>query len=470
MNDIQQVLNRALMLIRFRWLQIVLVSLLVSSALSVAIWFIPNKYSASTTILVDPQKVPEKYVSSTISEDPGERLNTLTQSVLSTTRLSAIIERYNLYPKELGKLGRERVLTLMRNQIQIQIKRTSGNSLSAFSITFHSPERSKVAPVTNQLAQSFIDWNLESRQEQVQGTIHFLDDALARARKNLDDQDEKLRNYRLEHIGEMPEQQQANLQTLNRLQANLQANADALNRLDQERLLTYNVSLLGRPASAAPTASPLEAEIAKAKQHLQDLQERYTPQHPDVIAAAESLKQLQKEAARQHQPVKIDASGNQVPTTEAELYTQRKEKLQRDRKQIEDQVRHYQALVDAVPIREEQVSQLTRDYQTSKENYSSLLEKSYSAQMATQLEEKQQGERFQVLDPALPPDRADSPNRPVMWVGALFAGLACGIGIATLREHMDNTISEEAQLIEALPRGVPVIGRIPHITPVRKAS
>lgn len=469
MNDIQQALNRALLLIRYRWLQIILVSLVVSSGLSVAIWFIPNRYSATTTILVDPQKVPEKYVSSTISEDPGERLNTLTQSVLSTTRLSAIIERFNLYPKELAKIGRDRVLTQMRNQIQIQVKRTSGNSLSAFSISYHSTERSKVAPVTNQLAQSFIDWNLESRQEQVQGTIHFLDDALARARQNLDDQDEKLRNYRLQHIGEMPEQLQANLSTLNRLQANLQANADALNRLDQERLLTYNASLLGHP-TAAPAASPLQAEIAKAKQHLQDLQERYTPQHPDVIAATETLKQLQQEAARQHQPVKIDASGNQVPTTEADLYNQRKEKLLRDRKQIEDQVRHYQALVDAVPIREEQVSQLTRDYQTSKENYSSLLEKSYSAQMATQLEEKQQGERFQVLDPALPPDRADSPNRPVMWVGALFAGLACGIGLAFIRDRMDATVSGEAELMELLPRGVSIIGRIPHITPARKAS
>ncbi len=463
-------LEKYLSAVRYRWRWVASIGAAVALSMALVVWLMPNQYSATTTILVDPQKVPDRYVTTTITEDPNERLNNLTQEVLSRTRLSEIVDKYDLYPKLREKEGRDRVIAFMRTEIQIQVKKTSGAALSAFTITYRSHDRNEVARVTNQLAESFTDWNLEQRQTLVEGTTRFLNDELGQARTGLEQQEERVRDYRLAHLGEMPEQMQANLGTLQRLQAQLAANGESLNRLDQERLtlLQDPGTAAGLTTSSGVSLSPrarLHAQLAEARKQVEDLSARYTPQHPDLLAARERVQDL----TAQLQQMPEDSSGAVAAASGSEvgarlkLLDTQKAQLLAQGDQLQSQIRHYQHLVDAVPVREAEVSGLMRDYESAKENYHSLLEKSYSAEMATELERKQQGERFQILDPAVTPDHADSPNRPLLWFASLLLGIAAGVGAAILLDTIDGSIKTEAELRALLPQDAILLGHIPAL-------
>ena len=166
--------------LRYRWKLAFSIAILATAGLAIVVWFLPNQYSATTTILVDPQKVPDRYVATTVTEDPNERLSNLTQEVLSRSRLSQIVEKLHLYPEMYSKQGSDFVIAHLRKQIQIQVKKTSGVSLSAFTITYRGNDQKKVALVTNLLAESFIDWNLEQRENLVvKVQPEFLNDELA---------------------------------------------------------------------------------------------------------------------------------------------------------------------------------------------------------------------------------------------------------------------------------------------------
>ena len=453
-----------------RWKTVLAVTLFSSATLAGVVYSLPNNFSATTTILVDPQKVPDRYVTTTVTEDPNERLSTLTQEVLSRTRLTEIINKFHLYPKLREKKGDSFVLSYMRTQVQIQVKKTTGASLSAFTITYHNNDRLQVAAVTNQLAESFIDWNLEQRQSLVEGTNRFLAEELARARADLQSQETRVRDFRLNHLGEMPEQMQANLETLARLQAEAQAHTDSMNRLDQERL-----ALMQDPSAATSIVAPaaltprqrLRNQMSEARKEVDDLAARYTEQHPDLIAARSRLSQLS--AQLEHSPADASEALAQVSTGGSEINS-RIRLLEQQRKQqssdlaaLQQKMRHYQELVDAVPVREAEVSGLMRDYDSAKLNYSSLLEKSYSAEMATELERKQQAERFQILDSAIPPDRADSPNRPLLYLVSLFGSLVLGFVVAIVLENIDGSIKTEEDLRLLLPPGVSLLGTIPQL-------
>src|SRR5882757_6935765 len=201
------------------------------------VFLMPDHYKAATTILVDPQKVPEKYVSPTVSSDPGQRLNTITQQVLSSSRLQQIIDDMHLYPELRGHISREELIDLMRKDITITVKQGSSSGLSAFTIEYEGAQRQQVAQVANQLAASFIEWNVKNREQQAQDTTEFLDAQLKEAKQNLEQQEARLSAFKMRHLGEMPEQQSANMQALTQLQGQFQANADALNRLEVERTL-----------------------------------------------------------------------------------------------------------------------------------------------------------------------------------------------------------------------------------------
>lgn len=456
--------------LRYRWKLAFSIAILATAGLAIVVWFLPNQYSATTTILVDPQKVPDRYVATTVTEDPSERLGNLTQEVLSRSRLSQIVEKLHLYPEMYSKQGSDFVIAYLRKQIQIQVKKTSGASLSAFTITYRSNDQKKVAVVANLLAESFIDWNLEQRENLVEGTTQFLNDELARARQSLQEQESRVRDYRLQHLGEMPEQMDANLSTLARLQADLQSKSDALNHLDQERLVLLQDPAASPMSGGAASSSPrsqLAAQVSAARKHLEELKAIYTPLHPDVLAAQDHLNDLEAKLALLP-PAPLGTTTNATgasPETAArlQLLNERKAQLIQQQANLEQQIRHYQQLVDAVPVREADVSGLMRDYDSAKTNYQSLLEKSYSAEMATELERKQEGERFQVLDAAITPERPESPNRPLFWVGSLFAGIAAGIGIVLLLEQIDGTIKTEADLLALLPKGASLLGHIPEI-------
>jgi polysaccharide chain length determinant protein (PEP-CTERM system associated) len=468
---------------------------------------LPNVYTSSTLILVDPQKVPDSYVKATVSGDVRNRLGTLRQQILSATRLQKIIDALNLYSAERKSLAREDIITKMSKDIYINVVSDFGGSqdLQAFRVTYSGNEPRLVAQVTNELATLFIDENLKAREQQASGTTEFLQNQLQETRKNLEQQEGKLRDFRLKHIGEMPEQQNADLQILGQIQSQLQLEGEALGRAEQQK--SYLQSMMSQTApvvdldesdpksvtgaaaeNKAGTAGPsAPSKLAGLRARLTVLQGRYGEAHPDI-------RKLKQEIADEeaNQGAAVGASAAIAPATvaaaapiESAPVVPRPRKaapaqyanpvLQSQLKTVEDEIaKHkqeqqrlnklavgYQAKLEVIPVREQEIATLVRDYEISKAHYGQLLNNQLSAETATQLEIRQKGEKFTVLDPAQPAEKPTSPNRALINTGGAVGGLMLGLLLALVTEFLGMCITTPEQVTDAT--GFAVLEIIPVI-------
>ena len=429
---------------------------------------IPNIYRAETRILVNPQRVSNKFVSNAVSMGANERLNTLGQQVLSTSRLEAIFNELNLFPNLRTRVGHQELIDRMRRNIGIELKQSTDGP-SSFTLSYQGESATEVAAVTNRLADSFIAWNLHDREQEAQGTTDFLSNELTTTKGELDTLEERLRTYKMQHLGQLPDQLQANMQTLSRLQVELQANVEAQSRLDRELFLVKAdpqaaTSLIPYQRSPSPRDQVL-AQLTMARQELAELRKHYTSEFPDVLKKQDEIRslELQLSDVREQSSTSTHAAPAIADSNpQAQLLTIERKRLANEQQQIEASIRNYQGRVDSEPIREQEISQLLRDYETARQHYASLLEKNYSAKMAAQLERQQQGGSFTLLDIARAPDRPIAPNRTALLFAAIFFGLAAGIGAGILREMLDATVKSEAMLREILP-GIPILGLTPNL-------
>ena len=445
----------------------VFLSFLLLSALGIVVTsLLPNIYSATTTILVDPQKISEKYVTSTITTDPNARMNTLTQQVLSASRLQEIIDKDDLYPELRRKKSREEVLDFMRKKTKIEIKPSPEpeQGLSSFTISYEDRNRLLVAVITNQLASSFIDWNLKVRQQQAISTTQFLGGELQRAKEGLEEQESQLEAFKMKHAGATPDELNANLQALSRLQSEAQSDVDAVSRLDQERILLTQVKSMDSQSVPLTDRDRMLQERHRLENERWNLKRQFTDTYPDVIAVNEQLKNLNARLATMPEPAK-NSIESYDPNTQVRLTLIEKE-IQRHKTQVavlQQQMQTYQWKVDSVPVLETQLAELTRNYEASRENYQSLLDKTFSAGMSEELERKQQAERFTVLDPAKTPEKPISPKRIPIMMAALIAAALVPAGLVIAMHLLNRSIKSETELKEMLPSGVSIIGMIPPI-------
>jgi polysaccharide chain length determinant protein (PEP-CTERM system associated) len=490
-------LEHYLRLILYRKWLVLGVFLLVSATTALITYRMPNVYESYTLILVDPQKVPDTYVHATVSGDVRDRLGTLSQQILSATRLQKIIDSFNLYPEERKKLAREDVILLMRSHIDVKVVSDFGASqgLQAFRITYSGREPRLVAQVTNELASLFIEENLKAREQQSEGTTDFLENQLQATRKNLQEQEDKLKDFRLKHIGELPEQQQSALQVLGQVQSQLQWETDALERAEQQR--TYLQSLMAQ--SAAPVidldegddqqthdatggqstqnTQSTQATLSSLKASLADLRKRYSDNHPDIVRLKRRIDEIEKKEAQLSAAAAPQATSSEpVPPKRRPAVSHFNPVLQSQLEAVESEIQKhreehdrlakmaagYQAKMQAIPVREQEMSELVRDYEISKAHYSQLLEKQLSAETATQLEIRQKGEKFSILDPAQPAERPSRPKRLLINLAGCVAGLGLGLLFAIATEVFGASITTAEQLTE-VSGGLPVLEVVPII-------
>lgn len=489
---------------RRRWLMLIAFLLGWGVTAGVA-WLLPSKYRSETLIMVEQQKVPEHYVVSNVATDLQARLQSMSEQILSRTRLETIVTNSNLYPKERKHTDLDSLIEKMRNDISIDLVRTPGNTqLSAFKVSFSAASPRVAQQVTSALTSLFIEENLRTREQQSEQTTAFLEDQLKDAGASLAEVDRKLREFKTEYLGQLPEQLQSNLQILQGLQLRLQSATDDLNRAQQQKL--YLQSLLGQykmtpatpPVAAAhapagntqPTAAgdaaaagqdgakvaPDEKLEQMKAQLMEDLQ-KYTPQHPDVIRLKKEIAATEAKIAEQQRskgeltaaqkPAAIDPLAqlqSQFQATQLEI-TNRQTEIKR----IQADIDQYQSRLNLTPMREQQLNALTRDYDQQKKNYDSLLEKRLQSETATDLEKRQQGEQFRMIDPPSLPQKPYSPNRLALCLAGIVAGLALAAGLAFGLEWLDPKVNSKQEL--ALVLSAPILANIPNLmTPEEQRS
>lgn len=455
-------------------------------------WFLPATYRSETLILVEQQKVPEQFVVSNVGADLQERLQSMSQQILSRTRLLAIIAEDDLYPELRSRRTPDEVVEEMRKDIQIDLVQSQSpnqrGELTAFKVAYLSNDRVLAQRVTSQLTSLFIDENLKARQEQSEQTTEFLDSQLEDARRSLADQEAKVKEFKSQYIGELPEQVQSNLQILSGLQAQLQQETDALARakqqsvyleslLNQWRTMEADLQLGRTTGTVAPPA--LDEELQRLRAQLTDLRAHYTDRHPDVrklkdqIAQTERMKeQMQAQLAAGTQTASGEASAHpssyadlQAMSPRMEVESQIKsnkveiENRQKATVDLQRQIGQYQGRLNMAPIREQQLAGLTRDYEQSRKNYEQLLAKRDQSEMATNLEKRQKGEQFRVLDPPNLPQKPYSPNRLKLNLMGLIGGLVLGMASLVGSEALDDRIYSREELKKVLP--APILTEIP---------
>lgn len=441
-------------------------------------WFVPSHYKSETVILVEQQKVPQQYVVPNVSSDMQERLQSMTQQILSRTRLLKVIDDFKLYAGSRGRKSPDELVDKMRDDIKIDLVRAPGDKdLTAFKIYYVANSPVLAQQVTNELTTLFIDENVRSREQQSQGTTDFLERQVQTARENLEQQESKMRDFKLRYLGQLPAQLQPNVQILGGLQNQLAAAQAARDQAVQQN--TYLTSLIGQyksankdtPASdngSGASAVTADQQLETLRVQLAELKSKYTDQHPDVLKLQQQITETERLRDKMAaDPVKYGAGADAKITPLAQLQSQLKAnqlQIQDADKQIkilQDRISEYQARLNVTPLREQQMSDLTRDYEQSKANYESLLAKQMQSSLATSLEKRQQGEQFRIIDPPSLPVKPTSPNRFLWSMAGLLAGISIGLGLTAVLEVVDDRVRSENDLVSALR--LPILAEIPHL-------
>jgi uncharacterized protein involved in exopolysaccharide biosynthesis len=295
---------------------------------------------------------------------------------------------------------------------------------------------------------------------------------LQEAKRVLEEQETKLRQYKMSHLGELPQQQEAILHAQSSLQAELQANAGNLNRLDEERLfltqLPESVSMSGGNPQPVSERARLEIEKNQLEARLSELRRRYTDEFPEVKELVRRLNHVNEGlvAFPVDKPSETATSRSTKPTTTGlrlEVIGREMQRLREEQKRIREQIANYQAKVEAIPRREQELKDITRDYDISKGRYDSLLSKNYSADMSNELDSQQKGQRFIILDPARVPEMPFKPDRLKLMAVSSFMSFFCSVVFVIVKEYLDPGIKTEREIRVAYPEPIPLLAAVPHI-------
>jgi polysaccharide chain length determinant protein (PEP-CTERM system associated) len=419
---------------------------------------IPRTYEATTLILVQPQGIPQNYVQATVRSGVEEQVRTLSQEVLSRSNLETIIKEMNLYTRERGKgIPMDILVALLRKKITITTNGGQPGQTSSFSITYRGRNPKEAADVTNRLASYFIDSNLKLRARQATETTAFLQKQLEELKALLSLQEAKVQEYRNQYIGKLPDQLQSNIATITSFQTRLESLQSSLTEA-MNRKLTIQSQLSRAEAGTPGTSSQRGQRLADLKNQLEEMKTKYTPDYPEIKRLENQIAELEKHPEK--------SSSGRVDPQVADLRNQLNnanfevDSLRKDSERLKAQIEQYQGRVEETPKREQDLAGLTRDYNITQQNYQRLLDRFYEARRAEDMEKRQQGEQFRVVDYAEPPQTPVSPNPMRIAVIFIALGLGTGAGIIVMLEMLDNTIKGVKQL-EGWSGTIPCITAIP---------
>lgn len=444
---------------------------------------IPSRYSSETLVLVEQQKVPDSYVKPVVTEDLNARLATMQEQILSRTRLQPTIERFDLYRELKGREPMEELVDRMRKDISVTpVKSVAAGrqgDVPGFYIGFTADDPRVAQQVCAEITSMFIEENLRQREQSSQGTTKFLQTQLEEAQRQLDEQDAKLAQFKRRHMGSLPDDTQTNLNLLASLNTELAAATQSLHRAQQDK--TYTESLLAQQVAARdaltggsdPHPERLQEQLASMENELLALESRYTSDHPDVIKLKTELEQLRLKARERARTGSVEAPQiiEAAPLIESpqiqqlrsrvHAYDRAAEIYSLEQERLKGQIKLYQTRIQLSPLVEQEHKQLTRDYQTALDFYNDLLKKRNQSQMATDLERRQQGEQFRVMDPANLPEKPSYPNRPLFALAGFGGGLALGLALALALEMRDKSLRTELDVEFYL--GLPTLAVVPSV-------
>ena len=478
---------------RRRMLAVLPFLFVLTAAVSLAV-FLPSLWTARSLVLVNRQAIPERYVTPTVQADIEARLLTLSQEILTPERLTQIARQYGLYR---NARSTDDLVDRMRKDIRIELmdqreQRGRESRSFLFTVSYTAANPVVAARVANTLSSLYIEENGRQREQAAASTSEFLGTQLRDLREKLQTQERQITAYKEKNLGELPEQKDVNLRTLERLQQQLQLAHENNRRATERRQMLTNalgeidttVPSTVSPSAAGPSVTPADTAAARLnllRQELAMTQTRFSDRYPDVVQLKEQIRVLEakveadKQAAaalpkavagpkRVGRDLRVPPENAYVASlmTQLDQATVEAKTSAEEIRGINGQIAFYTRRLENTPKHEQELAILTRDYDTSKELFKSLLTKRGEADMASELELRQKGENFRVIEPARLPERPAGPNRFRLLLVGLALALGASGAAVVLAEQVDTSFRRVDEIRSTLP--LPVLSAIPRIT------
>ena len=447
---------------RRKWLALLVFSATLVAAISMTV-ALPDVYRAAATVIVERQQVPEALVRPAITAELETRIQTIHEQVMSRARLTDVILAEGLYRDLRGDWPMNAIVDQMRRDIQFQLKGvdqiTGRTATIAFTLAYRGRDPETVARVANTLVNLYIEEHAQGRERQATRTAAFLKEQLDTVKQELDAQERRTSEFRLQHTNEMPQQLEANLASLERLNTQLRLNGEYQLR-GIERRERFERQIAEASEASGASAPRALSHLAELRKQLASLRTQYSEQYPDVIRIKSEIAALE----RQTPPALPEA-----PAAPAALSRERIERALRDTdaelaslREQEVFLRHaialYESRVENAPRRQQELQELSRDHESTREHYQMLLKRYEDARLAESLEEGYNPEQFRVLDPALAPTRPAAPDRMWLLMMGLVAATALAVASVLAAEKLDTSFHASDDLRAFL--GTPVLATI----------
>jgi polysaccharide chain length determinant protein (PEP-CTERM system associated) len=472
LNDLGQIVRRRLPII------VGVAGAIFLTALMVACW-LPNRYETHATLLVEPQVISEKLIETGLAKsDLNARLHLMTMQILSRSRLSKVIDDLKLYPEESEYMTREQIIELMRSMIRVEpvlpeleqqsqiLQRRSSNGeieINTFRLFFLSDSPGTAAAVANRLANDFIDEHIKERVQVSGDTSEFIEAELARLAARIQEVEARIAEVKSQNPGRLPEDMDANQRLLERAFDQLRVAQRDLAEAESDQAFYKQAVLTSAQSPGGSETSDPAQKLERLRLDIATLRARgYTDKHPDIVATQVEIQQLEARLGAE--------AGSQKPTFSAAEQNAEAERRRASLRieSAQQEIARINATIDEVtnkladtPRVTEQLSALEREFEYLSKNVIDYSNKRLEAGVAANMERKQKGEQFRVLESAFPPPDPVSPNRVIIVLVGMMLGLAVGAGLGILLESADSSFHGSNDLQSALR--IPVLAQIPAI-------
>jgi uncharacterized protein involved in exopolysaccharide biosynthesis len=492
---------------------------------------LPPLYLSKAVILVQEQQIPEEFVQSGLTSFAEERIQTIRQRVLSRPVISEIIQDLNPYPEQSGVKTDSELIEKFQNSLLIEsinaeiLNRRTGRQMEtavAFSVAYENENPVLAQKVTERVASLFLEEESKAREQKSEVTTKFFESELSNLKKEIQASDKRISDFKKAHIGELPESQNVNLQTIQRLESDLQRTESEIRTLQDrkfflegelatldpllpvlvdgekvamnpserlKRLYLELISMRSRLSEKHPDVKKLKREIVELEaqvgqtdtsilkiKRLNELNVKYAemeqslgPAHPDVVRLSNEISILEEEIKKnEHMAVAQNVSARKPDNPEyiriksqINSITAQISNLTQDKNAISADIARYQRKIEKVPLVEKEYNELIRDYENSRRKYDELYNKLMEAKVAKEIEATDKGEHFILKSPAFLPEKPYKPNRMAILIITLASALFIGFATAIMRESVDDRIRTTDQINRNT--GLPVLSVIPQI-------
>ena len=468
---------------RRKWSLLIPIFLIVILAGAVAL-FLPPVYKSTATILIENREIPEEYVTSSMTTYAEQRIQSINQQVLTSTRLMELINQFGLYADDRENQTMDEIIAEMREDIKLEPvsveiadRRTGRATMAtiAFTLSYEGKDPRKVQQVASTVTTLFLQEDLKVRKEQASSTYEFLEAEKERLQQEVNDYEKRLAAFKQKHVNTLPELFQVNMQALNNIQHNIDRSKENLRSL-KEKKSTLEEELANTPKDIDSMSGQRdqkeddERRLEMLKMELIKLKTKFSDKYPDVKKLKQEIEELsakveqtKKEKEVEKEELKQIDKNPAYVTLRSRLAGIRSDiaSVKNNLADLEKEAAEYKARLAATPEVEEKYNALITQRDTLKLKLSDLQAKMMEAQVNEALESKQKGERFSLVESARLPETPFKPNRLAIALIGIVLGIGAGVGFASIVEFSDTSFRDGDDLARAT--GFPVLTEVARI-------